>query len=158
RHTLREGGTHRAEARVWEVKDGTLVHTSTHPVSTEPTAALLSTDGERLFTGVRERQGIKSKLKALRVVRVSDGKELARMNVDAQSEPQTVFFLAASPDLARVLLYETSAASGKGQLRLHEVESGQQSWALDLGADERASEAWFVRGGDRLLVRVHSGN
>ena len=97
RHTLREGGTHRAEARVWEVKDGTLVHTSTHPVSTEPTAALLSTDGERLFTGVRERQGIKSKLKALRVVRVSDGKELARMSVDAQSEPQDGVFPRGQP-------------------------------------------------------------
>ena len=156
-HVLREGGTHRAEARVWEVKDGTLVHTSTRPVYTEPTVAFLSTDGERLFTDVREGQGNTSKLIALRVVHVSDGKELARMSVDPRSEPQTVFFIAASPDLAKVLLYETSSASGKGQLRLHEVESGQQSWAVDFAADERPSEAWFVPGRDRLLVRVHSG-
>ena len=102
-------------------------------------------------------QGNTSKLIAFRVVHVSDGKELARMSVDPRSEPQTVFFFAASPDLAKVLLYETSSASGKGQLRLHEVESGQQSWAVDFAADERASEAWFVPGRDRLLVRVHSG-
>ena len=63
-----------------------------------------------------------------------------------RASPKTVFFLAASPDLARVLLYETSSASGKGQLRLHEVESGRQSWAVDFAADERAIEAWFVPG------------
>ncbi len=156
-HVLREGGAHRAEARVWEVKDGTLVHASTQPVFTESTFAFLSTDGERLFTEVREGQGNTSKLIALRVVHVSDGKELARMSVDPQSEPKTVLFFAASPDLATVLLYETSSASDKGQLRLHEVESGQQSWAVDFAADERPSEAWFVPGRDRLLVRVHSG-
>jgi WD40 repeat protein len=156
-HVLREGGTHRAGARVWEVKDGTLVHTSTRPVFTERTVAVLSTDGERLFTEVREGQGNTSKLIAVRVVHVSDGRELARMSVDPRSEPKTVFFFAASPDLATVLLYETSSASDKGQLRLHKVESGQQSWAVDFAADERPSEAWFVPGRDRLLVRVHSG-
>ncbi len=40
-HVPREGGTHSAEARVWEVKDGTLVHTSTRPVFTERTVAFL---------------------------------------------------------------------------------------------------------------------
>ena len=56
-HILREGGTHWAESRVWEVKDGTLVHTWTRPVFTERTVAFLSTDGERLFTTVREGRG-----------------------------------------------------------------------------------------------------
>ena len=80
------------------------------------------------------------------------------MSVDPGSEPTTVLFLAGSPDLAKVLLCDTSDTIRKTRLRLHEVESGQQRWAVDLGAGELAFEAWFVPGGERLLVQVTQVN
>jgi serine/threonine protein kinase/WD40 repeat protein len=155
-HFVRGDGTYRAEARVWDVKDGTLVHTSTPLVNTRPIFihAFLSADGERLVTDVREGQGNTTTLNAIRVVRVSDGKELARMSVAHRSEPTRVLFLAGSPDLAKVLLCDDSRGPLRYQLRLHDVESGQERWAVDLGDGELPREAWFVPGGDRLLVQV----
>ncbi len=148
------------EARVWDVKNGTLVHTSTPPVNMQSrfTHAFLSADGERLVTDVHEGHANAFKLTAVRVVRVSDGKELVRMSVDPRPEPTSNLFLAGSPDLARVLLCESSDTLRKTRLRLHEVEGGQQRWALDLGAGELAGEAWFVPGGERLLVQVTQVN
>jgi serine/threonine protein kinase/WD40 repeat protein len=154
-HFVRGVGAYRAEARVWEVQNGTLVHTSTPLVNSETIFmhAVLSADGERLVMDVREGQENRSMLTAIRVVRVADGKELTRMSVDPRSEPARVLFLAGSPDLAKVLLCEqNSPARLQYQLRMHDVASGQERWAVDLGDGDLPREAWFVSGGERLLV------
>ena len=94
------------------VKDGTLVSHRPRSSTRNLTFAFLSADGERLVTDVRERQGNTSKLTAIRVVRVSDGKELARMSVDRSERARKgVICLAGSPDLAKVLLCDTRLAS-----------------------------------------------
>ena len=140
---------------MWAVNDGTLVYTSPPLVSTEAVfiLAFLSADGERLATEVRESQGNTSKQSAIRVVRVSDGKELARMSVGRRSESRGPLFVGGSPDLAKVLICENSLGPLEYQVRLHDVQGGQERWAVNLGVNEFPRDAWFVPGGERLLVR-----
>ena len=154
-HSVRGAGTNSAEARVWAVNDGTRVYTSPPLVSTEAVfiLAFLSADGERLATEVRETQGNTSKQSAIRVVRVSDGKELAQMSVGRRSESRGPLFVGGSPDLAKVLICENSLGPLEYQVRLHDVQGGQRRWAVNLGVNEFPRDAWFVPGGERLLVR-----
>ena len=154
-HSVRGAGTNSAEARVWAVNDGTRVYTSPPLVSTEAVfiLAFLSADGERLATEVRETQGNTSKQSAIRVVRVSDGKELAQMSVGRRSESRGPLFVGGSPDLAKVLICENSLGPLEYQVRLHDVQGGQERWAVNLGVNEFPRDAWFVPGGERLLVR-----
>ena len=151
-HTVR--GMTRGEVRVWEVKDGTLVYASTPLADTQATfiRGFLSADGERLVTDVRERQGNTVKVTAFRVVRISDGKELARIAPIAQTRPRGSL-LAASPDLANVLLGYTQRGL-KYTLRLHDVGRGHGAGPWTLATANRLTRRGSFRAGTGCLLRL----
>jgi hypothetical protein len=111
------------EARVWDVKHQTLVYTSPPPSPMRQLDTFFSADGERLVTDVREGQmkvnRNASGLTAIRVVGVSDGKELTRMSVDRQIDTTWVSALGVSPDLAK-----RPATLGRGPWRGRHTSRG----------------------------------
>jgi hypothetical protein len=147
------------ETRVWEIADGKLIIGSLK-LPWHRSSPLLA-DGERLVAsmhgGKADNLGV-SKLTGVQILRVSDGKELARIRLEPVDPAHAIAdWLAFSPDERYILLleYENSKSNGGTQrLCLQEKESGRRIWSQDLA--EYIKEAMFFPGGDRLVIRVFS--
>jgi len=158
---VREGNVAHAEVRVWDARDGRLIYAS--PPRTIAYSVSLLADGERLLVSEWEAKGSSPNARTMtgiQILRLSDGKELARIRLQPGDPANTIAGCRAfSPDEKCILIEERGTSKsngGKTRLCLQEKESGRRIWSHDLGVAEYPREAQFSPGGDRLLIRVFS--
>jgi serine/threonine protein kinase/WD40 repeat protein len=142
----------KAESHVWDSADGKLLYNPGPCHVFSASFASLSADGEQLTIDEREGDGNLQRITAVRIIRVSDGREIARMPVESENVTR---HLVIGRDDGRVLLDRTQEG-GKHQLTLFERAGGRQIFSVDLARDQVAYDACLSPGADEFAVRFTS--